>query len=89
MVAYYQLNQALEPLAAQLEAKGKRRELVVIGGSGTDHLEGKWLNAEPSRGLLEFGLPEGFHSRLHGPNARPFRSFSGRAVASPRLSGGD
>lgn len=28
-------------------------------------LEEKWLNAEPSRGLLEFGLPDGFSSRLH------------------------
>ncbi|MQB01925.1 MAG: hypothetical protein GEU78_16905 [Actinobacteria bacterium] len=34
MLGRTQLNQALEALAAQLEAKGKRRELVVIGGSG-------------------------------------------------------
>lgn len=28
-------------------------------------LEEKWLNAEPSSGLLELGLPEGFRSRVH------------------------
>ncbi len=109
MLAYPQLNQALEALASQLEAKGKRRDLVVIGGSGllalglierptrdvdvvalaTEHglepadplppdlreaalrvaadldLVEKWLNAEPSHDLLEFGLPQGFASRLH------------------------
>lgn len=27
-------------------------------------LEENWLNAEPSRGLLQLGLPEGFQSRL-------------------------
>lgn len=108
MLRATQLNQALEALAAQLEARGKRHELVVIGGSGLialglierptrdvdvvafagEHglepadplpddlieaarrvaadldLEEKWLNAEPSRDLLEFGLPEGFQDRL-------------------------
>lgn len=108
MLRRTQLNQALEALSAQLQAKGKRRELVVIGGSGlialglieratkdvdvvalaseqglepadplpadlkeaADRvaadldLEEKWLNAEPSRDLLEFGLPEGFRARL-------------------------
>ena len=34
MLRRTQLNRALEALAAQLEAKGRRRELVVIGGSG-------------------------------------------------------
>ncbi len=109
MLAYTKLTQALEALASQLEAIGKRRELVVIGGSGliaiglierptrdvdvvalaTERglepadplpsdltkaarrvaadldLDEKWLNAEPSRGLLELGLPEGFRSRVH------------------------
>lgn len=108
MLGRTQLNQVLEALAAQLEAKGKRRELVVIGGSGLIalglierptrdvdvvalaseqgleaadplpadlkegaervaadlDLEEKWLNAEPSRDLLELGLPEGFRARL-------------------------
>jgi hypothetical protein len=108
MLRHANLDQALEALAAQLAAKGKRRELVVIGGSGLialrlierptrdvdvvalvgEHglesadplpddltqaarrvaadldLEDKWLNAEPSRDLLELGLPEGFEDRL-------------------------
>jgi hypothetical protein len=108
MLGRSKLNEALEALAAQLAAKGKRRELVVIGGSGlialglierptrdvdvvalaSEHglepadplpddlteaahrvaadldLEEKWLNAEPSRDLLELGLPEGFQARL-------------------------
>lgn len=34
MLRRTELNEALEALAAQLETKGKRRELVVIGGSG-------------------------------------------------------
>jgi len=84
MVAYDQLNQALEALAAQLEAKGKRRELVVIGGSGLIISRGSGSMPSPLGVRLSLDYPRGsipdFTARTHDPS-EAFRAELLRVLA--------